>query len=368
MELGDGAYVTSIYIGTPARRAQVVLDTGSDLVWQQCRPCTSCFAQRDMPMFDPAGSSSFRRIPCSNGVCQRMLLSISPVSTGGCARAPDASCEFSYMYGDNSMSAGSLGMDTLTLLDPRGQGFVEVQNFVFGCGYTNRGDFAGSDGILGMGQGPLSLASQVDSPSFSYCLTPSPISASSRLLIGEHASAFLHTEQGSQAQMANIMTNKLLPSFYYLNLTAISLSGVQLDIPYKTFSLKANGSGGMIIDSGTTLTYLQQHAYSIVRRSIAQRVGNQLPITRSVFGMDLCFMAADEGLLPTLTLHFNGANMEIPSSTLFLRVGRIHCLAMARTLDLSILGNIHQGNYQILFDRRYKKLSFMQTTCEGGQN
>ncbi|MCO5594801.1 hypothetical protein L7F22_048835 [Adiantum nelumboides] len=361
VQAADGAFLTSFYVGTPPVRVRAILDTGSDLVWQQCLPCKFCFLQPDLPIFDPSLSSSFKKASCSHTLCKQLLRSSS--SSTCSLSSSNASCPFSYMYGDNSFTSGELGFDTLTICDPHGQECVQVKEFAFGCGYLNRGaSFTGADGVLGMGQGPLSLASQLSSSSFSYCLTSINTSQSSTLLLGDLVIDFLQTKKGSQVQVTSILTNKFMPTFYYLNLTGVSLDGVHLGIPEKTFSLKSNGTGGIIIDSGTTITYLQEQGYMIILRAIQSKLIGKVQGLRSMYGLDLCFLSVN-GSLPNLTFHFDGANMEVPSTSLFIRVSSVYCLALGGSRDISILGNVQQQNYQLLFDRSKQKLFFTRTSC-----
>jgi hypothetical protein len=61
-------YAMTLYLGTPAQKFVLFVDTGSDLVWVQCKPCTSpyhCYPEAD-PFFDPSASSSYSPVPCNN--------------------------------------------------------------------------------------------------------------------------------------------------------------------------------------------------------------------------------------------------------------------------------------------------------------
>jgi hypothetical protein len=61
-------YAMTLYLGTPAQKFVLIVDTGSDLVWVQCKPCTSpynCYPEAD-PFFDPSASSSYSPVPCNN--------------------------------------------------------------------------------------------------------------------------------------------------------------------------------------------------------------------------------------------------------------------------------------------------------------
>jgi hypothetical protein len=53
-------YVVTVGLGTPPVSQVVLMDTGKDLSWVQCKPCnsTTCYPQND-PLFDPSKSSTF---------------------------------------------------------------------------------------------------------------------------------------------------------------------------------------------------------------------------------------------------------------------------------------------------------------------
>lgn len=89
-------------VGTPAESFLAIMDTGSDLIWTQCKPCKQCFDQ-ETPIFDPAKSSSFSKLSCSDKLCE--ALSISTCSDG---------CEYLYSYGDYSSTQGVMGTETFT--------------------------------------------------------------------------------------------------------------------------------------------------------------------------------------------------------------------------------------------------------------
>lgn len=162
------------------------------------------------------------------------------------------SCKYDYMYGDGSSTSGALSTETVTV------GTGTIPNVAFGCGHTNLGSFAGAAGIVGLGQGPLSLISQassITSKKFSYCLVPLGSTKTSPMLIGDSAAA------GGVAYTA-LPTNTANPTFYYADLTGISVSGKAVTYPVGTFSIDASGQGGFILDSGTTLTYLETGAFN----------------------------------------------------------------------------------------------------------
>ena len=60
--LGTLEFVVTVGFGTPARKYAVVFDTGSDVSWIQCQPCSGhCYKQHD-PIFDPTKSATYAAI------------------------------------------------------------------------------------------------------------------------------------------------------------------------------------------------------------------------------------------------------------------------------------------------------------------
>lgn len=235
---GSGEYFTTLSIGTPPTQVLVTVDTGSDLLWLQCRPCTSCYDQID-PIFDSSASSSYRPVPCYSKTCARL-----PNAVRHC---DGSKCVYVETYGDGSFSTGDFASETVTM-NSTVQSAVQMKGLLFGCGHDNEGLFTASGGLLGLGRGQLSFPSQLSSslaPRFSYCLTdrfPSTssngdgdgdgsgsgdgdgsgsgsgdgdneaaVTATSYLLFGEPETASL--------QYTALLQNPAAPSFYYLQLT-----------------------------------------------------------------------------------------------------------------------------------------------------
>ncbi|KAH0983746.1 hypothetical protein GBA52_010923 [Prunus armeniaca] len=169
VSLGSGEYFMDVFIGTPPKHFSLILDTGSDLNWVQCAPCYACFEQ-DGPHYDPKDSTSFRDISCQDPRC-RLVSSPDPPQP---CKAENQTCPYFYWYGDSSNTTGDFSLETFTvnLTSHTGKAdFKRVENVMFGCGHWNRGLFHGAAGLLGLGRGPLSFASQLQSlygHSFSY--------------------------------------------------------------------------------------------------------------------------------------------------------------------------------------------------------
>lgn len=347
---GNGEFLMQISIGSPSESYNAIMDTGSDLIWTQCKPCKECFDQ-STPIFDPSKSSTFEKISCSNKLCEAL-----PTSSCG-----DNNCEYMYTYGDYSSSEGFLASETFTF------GKVSIPNVAFGCGNDNEGSgFSQGAGLVGLGRGSLSLVSQLHMSRFSYCLTSineDAYTKSSTLLMGSMA----HDDYN------NIITTPLVknptqPSFYYLSLKGISVGDTQLAIKKSTFSLNKDGTGGMIIDSGTTITYLEESAFSLLKKEFSSQVN--LPVDdSSSTGLDLCFKLPSNTNnieVPKLIFHFEGADMDLPAENYMIADSRmgIACLAMGSSSGMSIFGNVQQQNMMVIHDLDKETLSFVPTQCD----
>ncbi|KAK4261565.1 hypothetical protein QN277_004544 [Acacia crassicarpa] len=167
----DGAYLMNVSIGTPPVTVLGIADTGSDLVWTQCLPCTECYKQ-DLPFFDPRKSSTYKKVSCNSKPCEE--LNQASCSSDG------STCGYSYAYADGSHTSGDLSTETVVIGNNKNSG--TFKNIAFGCAHDSAGTFVlSSSGLVGLGGGPLSLVSQLDEKKFSYCLVPFSSDSSSKI-------------------------------------------------------------------------------------------------------------------------------------------------------------------------------------------
>lgn len=253
---GQDEYLMELAIGTPPVPFVALADTGSDLTWTQCKPCKLCFPQ-DTPIYDTATSSSFSPVPCSSATCL-------PIWSSRCS-TPNAPCRYRYAYDDGAYSAGILGTETLTFGSSPGVPGVSVGGIAFGCGVDNGGLSYNSTGTVGLGRGSLSLVAQLGFGKFSYCLTDFfNTSLSSPVLFGSLAElASPPSADAAAVQSTPLVQSLHYPWFYYVSLEGISLGDARLPIPNGTFDLRADGSGGMIVDSGTIFTILVEPGFRV---------------------------------------------------------------------------------------------------------
>ncbi|KAH9293892.1 hypothetical protein KI387_040904 [Taxus chinensis] len=222
-------------------------------------------------------------------------------------------CEYSYGYGSGSVrTSGILSVETLSMSDTSGSPY-SIPHIAFGCSHDSEGsEFSGTDGIVGLGGGELSLISQLGSlvdSKFSYCLVPLQSSAeTSPLLFGSAA-----TPKG--AKSTPILTNPSINTFYYLSVEGISVGNSVANIPEGTFDLKGDAVPDITYHFGGGADYVirGQYSFATVRDSNS-----------------LCFLTLDMG----------------ESSD-----------------DVAIFGNLQQQNYHILYDNANHMLSFAPADC-----
>lgn len=346
---GSGEYFTRIGVGTPPKYMYMVLDTGSDIVWLQCAPCKKCYSQAD-PVFDPTKSRSYAGISCASPLCRKL-------DSAGCNSRK--TCMYQVSYGDGSFTFGDFSTETLTFRRTR------VARVAVGCGHDNEGLFVGAAGLLGLGRGKLSFPSQTGrrfNRKFSYCLVDrSASSRPSSVVFGDSAVS-------RTARFTSLLVNPKLDTFYYLELLGISVGGKRIPgITASLFKLDPSGNGGVIIDSGTSVTRLTRPAYIALRDAFRAGASN-LKRGPEFSLFDTCFdlSGMTEVKVPTVVLHFRGADLSLPATNYLIPVDTdgTFCFAFAGTLSgLSILGNIQQQGFRVVYDLAGSRIGFAPRGC-----
>lgn len=347
MEEGSGEYFVRIGVGSPPRSQYMVIDSGSDIVWVQCQPCTRCYQQSD-PVFDPADSSSFAGVSCGSAVCDRL-------ENTGCNAGR---CRYEVSYGDGSYTKGTLALETLTL------GQVMIRDVAIGCGHTNQGMFIGAAGLLGLGGGSMSFIGQLGGQTggaFSYCLVSRGTGSTGTLEFGRGTLPV-------GATWISLIRNPRAPSFYYIGLAGIGVGGVRVPVPEETFQLTEYGTNGVVMDTGTAVTRLPTAAYVALRDSFTAQTSN-LPRAPGVSIFDTCYdlNGFESVRVPTVSFYFSdGPVLTLPAKNFLIPVdgGGTFCLAFAPSPSgLSIIGNIQQEGIQISFDGANGFVGFGPNIC-----
>ncbi|KAL3830971.1 hypothetical protein ACJIZ3_019773 [Penstemon smallii] len=341
---GSGEYFCRIGIGNPPTQSYMVLDTGSDVNWVQCAPCADCYQQAD-PIFDPVRSSSFSPLTCNTQQCRSLNV----------FECRNSSCLYEVSYGDGSYTVGDFVTETISF-----GGSAKVEKVAIGCGHNNEGLFVGAAGLIGLGGGPLSFPSQIKASTFSYCLVDRDSDSASTLEFD--------TAPPPDTVTAPLLRNSKMNTFYYVDLTGISVGGESLPLDPLSFQLNSNGDGGVIVDSGTAVTRLQTAVYNPLRDAFKKGTGN-LPLTDGVALFDTCYDLSSRKSVevPTVSFHFsNGKELRLPAKNYLIPVDSsgTFCFAFAPTSSsLGIIGNVQQQGTRVSYDVGKSVIGFSPNKC-----
>ncbi|CAN1271767.1 Aspartic proteinase CDR1 [Linum perenne] len=320
---GNGEYLMNISLGSPPFSILAIADTGSDVMWTQCKPCRNCYKQ-DAPVFDPKFSTTYRPVSCSSAACTTLS------GEGSFCPAHGDICQYEASYGDGSKTEGDIATETLTLGTTTLGATMAFPNTVFGCGHENTGTFdAKGSGIIGLGKGPASLISQLGSIAggkFSYCMVPyiTPNQTTSTMHFGQNAV---------------VSGPKDGPSF-------------------------SKNAGNIIIDSGTTLTIVPTHFLSEFSTALEAQVTGANRTSDPQGFLSLCYVASDSMEFPDIVMHFKGGDVALTPVNLFFPMSdTVICLAFYGNDDVSIYGNLAQQDFLVGYDLQKRTVSFKHTDC-----
>ncbi|XBH87107.1 hypothetical protein VPH35_074640 [Triticum aestivum] len=301
------------------------MDISSQLVWTQCVQTPTNLHPRE------SGGGSFSWLPCASPACQRVLSRTCILDSDGCSYVVDAT----------AYTSGYLVTDTFTF------GNTSVLGMVLGCSAVSMVDLslAGASSVIGFGRGPLSLVSQLNLSRFSYFLATDDSDSSETVIrLGDDA---VPRTSGSRS-------TPLLRSTMYTDMYYIRLTGIQRSSSRRT----ADGSGGVFLSTTVPLTYLEEAAYSMVRRALVTRIHSQGVSPFDSQDLEhLCYLSASfvNVKVPRLTLVFDGVEtaMELRPENYFFKdgaAGGLVCLTILPSRGGSVLGSLLQTGRNMIYD------------------
>ncbi|KAH6800047.1 hypothetical protein C2S52_000511 [Perilla frutescens var. hirtella] len=352
---GTSAFFVFLQVGANLLRQRLYLDTGSSLLWFYCEPCIK---EAPVPLFNPKGSSSFRRESCmGTQVCS----STSPVKIG-CDGGTD--CLYAVRYAGNNFNQGYLGKDRVRF---EHEGDI-VDGVVFGC--AKYSSITKVNGVLGLRNNSISLMGQLGISKFAYCIGNITDTADeySKLLIGD------------DVELMGDIIPLIVQGQYYINLEQIKIGDKKLDINPKILRRNEDDyTGGLMLDTGSTYTifpllvvekfidelyWLIGHLFH--ENSVIKHRNYNLHCYDGVVSRDLIDF-------PTVRLIFeSGATMELTPENIFRQFdNEIFCLAIVPSeyfmglgsSEILLLGNIMQQYYYFAYDLKQQKLSFTRMDC-----
>ncbi|KAL3637370.1 hypothetical protein CASFOL_018538 [Castilleja foliolosa] len=335
------SFAVSISLGTPQQMQTLVFDTGSVLTWTRG--------------FHYYASTSFQSISCDSPVCTSLL----PTHTCEMFDNKENMCYYNKEYADGSSTKGVFSTDILNITET-----CDVfSEFRFGCPTEFNGNIK-ENGILGLGKNDVSFVSQtaeIYKRMFSYCLPSSP-SSTGFLKLGPR-------DYPDNLKFTPLLTNPNLPSSYSINITSIKVGDVELLIDKFDLMFPA----GIIIDSGTVITYLPMNVYKTMRNEFHKQItfSGHISLPSPYRRFDTCYDYSmhESKFFPNITFIFEGGvtvDMDV-SATLYVDDSlEIVCLAFAGNSDVSdlaIFGNFQQKKLEVVYDVYRGKLGFIPHGC-----
>ncbi|KAL1321119.1 hypothetical protein HN51_065852 [Arachis hypogaea] len=345
--------MANISVGQPPTPQLVVMDTASEIFWIMCNPCSNC-DQHLGQLFDPSKSSTYTQL------CR------TPCGFRGCNCHPLDRSPFSITYADNSSASGTLAYETL-VFETSDEGSIQIPNIEFGCGrdivYNND---PGYNGILGLNNAPMSLASQIGHK-FSYCIGS----------LADKSSNYNQLILGEGADLEGYPTHfQALRGMYYITMEGISIGERRLDIAPATFEIKENGAGGVIIDTGSTLTYLPDDVQNLLYKEVRNILGGSFrKVIIETYPWLYCHLGVvsrDLVGFPVVTFHFaQGADLALDTGSFFEQLtDSVFCMAIgpvsATGLDnrSSVIGLLAQQSYNVGYDLVNQIVYFQRIDCQ----
>ncbi|ONK81554.1 uncharacterized protein A4U43_C01F30450 [Asparagus officinalis] len=198
-------------------------------------------------------------------------------------------------------------------------------------------------------------------------LATGDLTVSSKLIFGEDDSLSSHPNLNYTSFAAG-KENSSVDTFYYVRVKEIRIGGEALSIPEETWTLNGDGTGGTIIDSGTTLSYFIDPAYDLIRQTFIGKV--KYPMVADFPVLSPCYnvTGVDNVEMPGFGIVFgDGARWDFPVENYFIRLEPegIMCLAILGTprSSLSIIGNYQQQNFHVVYDTEKSRLGFAPMRC-----
>ncbi|CAL5326521.1 unnamed protein product [Camellia sinensis] len=345
-------FYANVSVGSPSLWFLVALDTGSDLFWLPC-DCIQCVrglpttsGQVDFNIYSPSNSTTSSKVSCNSTFCGQCSLNTCPY--------------YDEYLSNNTSSFGLLVEDVLHLTTDDSQLKAVDAQITFGCGIVQTGlflDGGAPNGLFGLGMKNISvpsiLANQgLAANSFSMCFGPDGIG---RISFGDKGSS----EQGETP----FNLGQSHPT-YNISITQITVDKNVTDLSFTA-----------IFDSGTSFTYLNDPAYSVITEGFNSQAKEKRHPPDSQIPFEYCYdLSANQTTFETASLNLTmkgGKQFPVTNPIEIIDMqgqGYIYCLAVVKSGDINIIGQNFMTGYHIIFDRERMVLGWESSNCYDANN
>ena len=337
-----GYYWTSVYIGTPQVRRELVVDTGSALTSLACEPCASCRSHTNPP-FNPLFSTSVTHPPCSSLHC---------------TACHSDQCHFTQQFAEGSEARGVYIQDLFAL-----EAGNETFRLSFGCHGQETGQLKGQgvDGVMG-----LAVAGQASNSSLLDAMKETGVISTLKFSICLGMEGGLLVFGGSSRAARNGQRIRLRGETHYevqfLAITVGASPPLPTPIPLAT-----------LLDSGTTFVYFPDPLHSLVRtyfhRACEGHCGQPLTPSDEIHPCYEHTQGTIEefwGNFPVLRLQLEEEWVDWePQAYMYSRGGGLYCLGIYPSGGVeTVLGSLFMRLREITFDRVQSRLTIYSSRCE----
>ncbi|KAJ4830391.1 hypothetical protein Tsubulata_033980 [Turnera subulata] len=360
-----GEYLVEVRIGSEDTRAHLVLDTGSNLIWWQCKPCEECFGQQD-ELYDPSLTTSNQEIDCISPWCKTKKEGLSNVCVTG-ARGEPNKCGYSQRYADTSTTKGILCRDYVSMVDFS----YQWRNIVMGCAHTNRNFYAMEffSGTLGFGSGNFSFPSQVNATRYCFCLTGDSGRGDNFLYLQKLPTPI--NEYGSL--VVPIFQNQIAFNLHYVQFTGISFDGKMIPINPIRWRINPQGKYGVIVDSGSAVSWFTPGIYGMIRNKFREALPDHKPVKPNFrTDFDTCYRVTENFYRDVPKINFYFAPRTKPFRLDYEQLVMTHkgenvaCLAFLprnHSLEITTIGTYQLRGTRLDFDLSKKTLTLYPHEC-----
>lgn len=395
---GYGTHYATIWVGTPAQRKSVIIDTGSHFTAFPCKGCNNCGEEHHTDKyFDPEASSTFRALTCDechSAQCENDQCIFSQTYTEGSSWSAYESVDKVFIGGKELSSA----------LNPINNSFKT--DFLFGCQVKETGLFVTqlADGIMGMSAHPSTLPramyeqGKLEHNMFSMCFRRELHVSKQGIVAGMLTLGGIDTrvDFAPMVYAKNVATSGWFTVF--VKNVYIREGGGQratADGPHQKVEkivadiYSMNSGKGVIIDSGTTDTYLHNSIAARFER-VWERVTGGKKYSNEPVKMD----AKDLLLLPTVLVQMAAYDDtsrphqagKIPGlagdidpdspQDIILAIPATHYMEFSPSKGTytpriyftetrgGVLGANAMQGHNVLFDWENKRVGFAESSCE----
>lgn len=183
-----------------------------------------------------------------------------------------------------------------------------------------------------------------------------------------------------------MLDNPKHPYFYCVGLDGISIGKKKIPAPAFLKRVDMEGSGGLVVDSGTTFTMLPASLYNSVLTEFDNRVGRVYERASEIedkTGLGPCYYFDTVVNVPSLILHFvgNASSVVLPRKNYFYeffdggdgvrRKRKVGCMMLMNGGDEgelsggpgATLGNYQQQGFEVVYDLEKGRVGFARRKC-----